>query len=183
MVTQRSRVHGPEPAHAALLRLVPVHRLTIARHVSFYPHSHPTITPLSSYGASAWTVVAGCNLSPPLSSHSHRTLTPLSPLPPRYRLPITPTAPLPPPYRPTTVTNAGYSGAVAAATAGRWNHRPPLPSRLAIARLSPGTGRYRPHYRLHWHQPYRGCHGTYGTPTRSAPAHRELFCRLSSIQF
>ena len=82
-------------------------------------------------------------------------------IPPRYRPPparIPPrqrAARLPPPYRRTIAANAGGSGAVAAATAGRWIHRPPLPSRPPPAPLPPPAGRYRPAYSPRWHQPKR----------------------------
>jgi hypothetical protein len=52
-------------------------------------------------------------------------------------------------------SSAGESGAISPTLAGRWQQRPPGRSRPPPAPLSPPAGRYRPHYRLHWHQPHR----------------------------
>jgi hypothetical protein len=46
-------------------RLVPMHSLTLIRHVSFFSHSHPTLTPLSSHGANAQAIVPALLLFPP----------------------------------------------------------------------------------------------------------------------
>ena len=130
------------------IRLVPVHRLTIARHVSFYPHSHRTLIPLSSHGASAWAVVPGYShitffpylffQADPHVSLSRPPLASLSPAvasaSPRSRPPL---ASLSPRSRPRHGASAGCSGAVAPLPPGDGS----TARRSRLARLSP---HYRP---------------------------------------
>ena len=104
--------------------------------LSLSSSSSPRLCPLSVVGLRAST-----------SAASHARLSPPSHLQPPARRPAL--TRLSPPPRLPLAANAGDSGAVAPATAGRRIHRPPLPSRLPLASLSPRAGRYRPGYRPH----------------------------------